>query len=145
MRLKIVALPNTVDGRFADALSAGQGPAAPMGHAFGLATQGHIHNGLDLFRPVGGFATASWGYLPQPFRTFLLETTPPKHHSLAIDLKLRGDPVIGRAFRRAQNDVAPQGDLLRRSESRCPRAQLLLVRFFQFKTTGISRHNSAYS
>ena len=56
MRLEIVTAPDIAEGGFADALLGGHGSTTPLGHSFGLDTQGGLHNRLDFLRPHRWFA-----------------------------------------------------------------------------------------
>src|SRR5487761_2700402 len=126
-----MALPYIIDRGLADALSGGQGTAAPVRHSLGLAAQSRIDDRMDLFRPVSRLAASSGSHLPQAPRAVLMKTSPPKHHRFAIGLQLRGDLVVGQPFGGCQHDTAAKSDLLRSSESGSPFAQLPLVGFLQ--------------
>src|SRR6267154_1491422 len=77
-----------------------------MRHPLGLAAQGGIHNGLDLFRSISRFAATPRGHFPQPLQTLLLKARPPKHYRLAINIQPRRNLIGGHSFGGGQGDAA---------------------------------------
>ena len=83
--------PDIVDGRFADALTLGHRPAAPMRHSFGFGLQGCFHDGGNLVALVGGFPPASRRNLLQSIQPPFGKALAPQNDCLAIDGQLLGN------------------------------------------------------
>jgi hypothetical protein len=89
-----------------------------VGHSFGLAAQGGVHNRLNLLQSIGWFATAPGSYFPQPAQALLLKARTPEHYRFAIDLQPRRNLIHGLPIDSGQHNTTSQGNLLRRTEGR---------------------------
>src|SRR5207245_565036 len=77
MGLKIIFLPQPVDGTWADVVCSRHRPTAPVSRTFGLGLQSGGHYGRHLFLIVQGFTTATGLNFPHSVQSLRLEPFPP--------------------------------------------------------------------
>src|SRR4051812_35966317 len=65
--------------------------------------------------------------LPQTIQAFPLKAGTPQDHGITIHIQISDDRAVGRPCGCSQHDPAPQGHLLRCSQSCYPMTQFLLV------------------
>jgi hypothetical protein len=113
MRLKPVGLPDSVDHERADALGARHRTHAPVGRVRGLGLTGGFDNRRDPLR-TKLFTPSGTGRVAQQTRNACqTESFAPQRDRRPADLQFLGQPMVGLAFARAQNNTRSPADFLR--------------------------------
>src|SRR5208283_3775870 len=140
VRLKIVQLPQSVDGAGTDLLRLGHEPATPVGHPFGFGLQGRVNDGVTLGLVILRLDPASRSNFPNLVDAPLPHAVAPEFDRMPVNSKSVRDGPILLTGHRSQNNLAAQSNLLGSSVSRHPLLQLRLNVWFQEDGNAFLRH-----
>lgn len=88
-------MPDVADSGFTNFRALRHQPTTPMCQAFGLGAQGCSHNRFDLFRTVGGLASAPRGHFSQSTQAFPVKAGTPQNDSVTIYPQILSDGAVG--------------------------------------------------
>jgi len=123
MRLQVVPLPDSADGRFTQVLGLGHRPGTPMRRIRGLGMKSRFDHGVNFSLRDFRKATRPGGVFFQARKTESQKPLSPQLDSRTRDLQFAGDVVIKHPGRRFQNDVGTLDQPRRKGSAARPRFQ----------------------